>query len=113
MPPLLEAADAEGATILCIYGSNVHLSGIAGRLNRYQFVNSPKKPLQSLSKSARESVYKKLTISVENANFYEKIHKKQVNGKTIKGYSVITKTIPEEITPKNRLLMAHPQSINI
>ncbi len=29
------------------------------------------------------------------------------------GYSVITKTIPEEITPKNRLLMAHPQSINI
>jgi len=25
------------------------------------------------------------------------------------GYSVITRTIPEEITPKNRLLMAHPQ----
>ena len=24
------------------------------------------------------------------------------------GYSVITRTIPEEITPKNRLLMAHP-----
>ena len=27
------------------------------------------------------------------------------------GYSVITRTIPEEITPKNRLLMAHPKSI--
>ena len=28
-----------------------------------------------------------------------------------KGYSVITRTIPEEITPKNRLLMAHPKLI--
>jgi hypothetical protein len=27
------------------------------------------------------------------------------------GYSVITRTIPEAITPKNRLLMAHPKSI--
>ena len=27
-----------------------------------------------------------------------------------KGYSVITRTIPQEITPKNRLLMAHPKS---
>jgi hypothetical protein len=26
-----------------------------------------------------------------------------------KGYAVITRTIPEEITPKNRLLMAHPK----
>ena len=25
-----------------------------------------------------------------------------------KGYSIITRTIPEEITPQNRLLMAHP-----
>ena len=25
------------------------------------------------------------------------------------GYCVITRTIPEEITPKNRLLMAHPE----
>lgn len=28
------------------------------------------------------------------------------------GYCVITRTIPEEITPKNRLLMAHPISID-
>jgi len=27
-----------------------------------------------------------------------------------KGYCVLTRTIPEEITPKNRLLMAHPKS---
>lgn len=67
LPPLLEAADAEGATILCIYGSDVHLSGIAGRLKQYQFVNNPKKPLQALSKSDRESVYTKLAIAVEKA----------------------------------------------
>ena len=30
-----------------------------------------------------------------------------------KGYSVITRTIPEEITPKNRLLMAHPKLIEV
>ncbi len=28
-----------------------------------------------------------------------------------KGYAVITRTIPEEITPKNRLLMAHPDEV--
>lgn len=28
------------------------------------------------------------------------------------GYSVITRTIPKEITPKNRLLMAHPIAID-
>jgi SAM-dependent methyltransferase len=28
-----------------------------------------------------------------------------------KGYAVITRTIPEEITPKNRLLMAHPKLV--
>ena len=28
-----------------------------------------------------------------------------------KGYAVITRTIPDEITPKNRLLMAHPKLI--
>jgi hypothetical protein len=30
-----------------------------------------------------------------------------------KGYTVMTRTIPEEITPKNRLLMAHPKHIRI
>ena len=28
-----------------------------------------------------------------------------------KGYCVFTRTIPEEITPKNRLLMAHPKLV--
>ena len=65
LPSLLEAADADGATILCVYGSDVHLSGIADRLLRYQFVNKPERPLQALSKAARESVYKELTRAVE------------------------------------------------
>ncbi len=32
----------------------------------------------------------------------------RVAGLRAKGYSVITRTIPDAITPKNRLLMAHP-----
>ena len=64
LPPLLEAADADGAAIFCIYGSDVHLSGIAKRLLRYQFVNKGQ-PLMSLSNAARESVYKKLSQAVE------------------------------------------------
>jgi TIR domain. len=67
LPPLLEAADADGAAIFCIYGSDVHLSGIAKRLLRYQFVNKPERPLQSLSDAARESVYKELSKAVEKA----------------------------------------------
>jgi hypothetical protein len=67
LPPLLEAADAEGATILCIYGSDVHLSGIAGRLKQYQFVNKPEMPLQGLTIAECESVYRDLTIAVERA----------------------------------------------
>jgi hypothetical protein len=67
LPLLLEAAEAEGVTILCVYGSDVHLSGVAERLLQYQFVNDPKKPLQKLSKAGREAVYKKLAASVERA----------------------------------------------
>jgi hypothetical protein len=65
LPLLLEAAEADGAKILCIYGSDVHLSGIAKRLLQYQFVNEPDRPLQTLHKTARETVYKKLTQAVE------------------------------------------------
>jgi hypothetical protein len=68
LPPLLEAADAEGTTILCLYGSTVHLSaGVGERLSRYQSVNDPAEPLKSLSDSDRESVYVKLTALVEEA----------------------------------------------
>lgn len=67
LPPLLEAADAEGAIILCVYGSEVHLSGVAERLLQYQFVNEPQKPLQILSRPEQESIYKKLTQAVEKA----------------------------------------------
>jgi hypothetical protein len=67
LSPLLEAADAEGATILCVYGSDVHLSGIAGRLKQYQFVNKPEKPIQALAKAECESVYRRLAMAVEKA----------------------------------------------
>jgi len=67
LPLLLEAADSEGATILCVYGSDVHLSGIGERLRQYQFVNNFDHPLQSLSKSSRETVYKQLTRMVEKS----------------------------------------------
>ena len=65
LPPLLEAADADGATILCLYGSDVHLSGIGLRLLKYQWLNTPEKPLQALSKSGREAVFKRLAQRVE------------------------------------------------
>lgn len=67
LPLLLEAAEADGATILCLYGSSVHLSGHASRLEQYQFVNKPGRPLQRLSKAAREEIYTKLAVSVEKA----------------------------------------------
>ena len=68
LPPLLEAADADGTTILCLYGSNVHLSsGVGERLSRYQSVNDPSQPLASLSDSDRDSMYVRLTALVEKA----------------------------------------------
>jgi hypothetical protein len=65
LPLLLEAADADGAKVLCIYGSAVHLSGPAKRLSQYQFVNDYEHPLQALTESDREIVYKKLAMEVE------------------------------------------------
>jgi hypothetical protein len=67
LPMLLEAADADGATILCIAGSDVHLSGNAGGLGQYEFVNKMNRPLQKLTEAERETIYKKLTIAVEKA----------------------------------------------
>jgi hypothetical protein len=65
LPLLLEAADADGAKILCIYGSAVHLSGPAKSLSQFQFVNDYEHPLQALAESDRELVYKKLAMEVE------------------------------------------------
>jgi hypothetical protein len=65
LPLLLEAAEAEGATILCLYGSEVHLSGLAARLSNYQFVNSPRQSLQMLTAAEREGVYARLASAVE------------------------------------------------
>ena len=61
----MEAARSEGAHILCVFGSHVHLSGDAAGLNDYQFVNSPEQPLQALSDSEREAVFAKLAAAIE------------------------------------------------
>jgi hypothetical protein len=66
LPLLLEAAEADDATILCIYGSDVHLSGTAKRLLEYQFVNDPPSALQSLSEAKRESLFADLARRVES-----------------------------------------------
>lgn len=65
LPLLLEAARSEGAHILCVYGSPVHLSGISATLKDYQFVNPPERPLQALSKAGREAVFVELAATVE------------------------------------------------
>ena len=67
LPLLLEAADADGAKILCIYGSDVHFSGVSKRLLQYHFVNEPDRPLQDMSEAERESVYKRLAEAVEQS----------------------------------------------
>jgi TIR domain len=67
LPLLLEAADADGAKILCLYGSAVHLSGPAKRLSQFQFVNDYEHSLQALTESDRELVYKKLAMEAEKA----------------------------------------------
>jgi hypothetical protein len=65
LPLLLEAARSEGAHILCICGSQVHLSGVAASLKDYQFVNPPQDPLQGMSEAGRETVFAKLTATIE------------------------------------------------
>lgn len=65
LPLILEEADAQGLKVFCVYGSAVHLSGTAKRLEQFQFVNDPKYPLQSLPNDKRESIYKKLAEIVE------------------------------------------------
>jgi TIR domain len=65
LPLLLEAARSEGAYILCVYGSAVHLSGIAASLKDYQFVNPPEQPLQALSDAEREAVFANLTAAID------------------------------------------------
>ncbi len=67
LPLLLETADAEGAKILCLYGSHVNLSALGTRLSSFQFVNDPAHPLQALSLADREAVYKRLSLLVGHA----------------------------------------------
>ena len=67
LPLLLEAADAEGVRILCVYGNHVNLSELNTHLSGYQFVNDPDRPLQALTPADREAVYKRVSELVERA----------------------------------------------
>jgi hypothetical protein len=51
LPPLLDAAQSEGVSILCFILS--HCSFTSTRLAKYQAVNDPAKPLTSLNKKAK------------------------------------------------------------
>jgi hypothetical protein len=65
LPLLLEAADAEGATILCVYGSDTPIVGDARKLLDYQFLNVRERPLQAMSPAERSRVFRKLAEAVD------------------------------------------------
>ena len=62
LPPLLRAAQNGGATILPVVVSPCSFEQHA--LNEFQAVNSPKRPLSSLSKSKREEIWQQLAQRV-------------------------------------------------
>ena len=64
LPLLLEAAEAQGATILCVYGSDTAILGDALRLLDYQFLNGRERPLQAMSTSERDLVFRRLAEAV-------------------------------------------------
>ena len=65
LPLLLEAADAEGATILCVYGSDTAIVGDAKRLLDYQFLNGRERPLQAMSPAERSLLFRRLAEAVD------------------------------------------------
>ncbi|HWJ35342.1 MAG TPA: toll/interleukin-1 receptor domain-containing protein [Steroidobacteraceae bacterium] len=65
LPLLLQDADADGTTILCVYGSHVHLSGGSARLRDYQSVNAEERPLQGMTENERDRVFVELARRVE------------------------------------------------
>jgi hypothetical protein len=67
LPALLDAAEAGGVTILCVYASDVRLVGTAKALSGYQFVNAPDAPLSGLNQAERDKVYVALAEELEKA----------------------------------------------
>lgn len=66
LPPLLTAAEEEGAIILPVILSPSRFTKTAG-LSRFQAVNDPSTPLAGLSRGKQDEVFVKLTEHIENA----------------------------------------------
>ena len=66
LPPLLAQAEVKGVKVLPVIVSPCRFSRDK-TLNRFQSVNSPDKPLSSISHDEREMVYDKLMADIENS----------------------------------------------
>ena len=60
LPPLLVAAETEGATILSVIINDCNYA-LAGNISKYQAINLPEKPLAKMSSARRNEVFAKLT----------------------------------------------------
>jgi len=61
LPPLLVAAETEGATILSVIIKPCNYAHAAENISRYQAINPPDKPLAKMSSARRDEVLSKLT----------------------------------------------------
>lgn len=66
LPPLLSAAEQEGAVIMPLILSPSRFTEDA-RLSKFQTANDPRKPLSGMDRTARESVLVKLSEAIEDA----------------------------------------------
>ncbi len=66
LPPLLAAADAEGATILPLVRSPCRFAQTAG-LAQFQSLNPPSRPLTAMAKNEQEALFTKVANEVEKA----------------------------------------------
>jgi hypothetical protein len=64
MPPLLEAATSDGATILCVIINPCRFER-THELSQFQAVNNPDKPLAKLPIAEREAIWVKVADAVE------------------------------------------------
>jgi hypothetical protein len=65
LPSLLWAADSEGASIRAVMGSPCAFSGGATSLRDFQFVNPLDRPLDRMSLSDQETLFRKLALEID------------------------------------------------
>ena len=66
LPPLLNAAESDGAVILPLIVSSSRFE-YTESLSKFQAVNSPSQPLDKMKRSQREEIFVKLTTDIEKA----------------------------------------------